>query len=775
MIKDKDIATQLLDKLNGLMTRQDSFRNEIEELRKEIHKLGVQETKSAIEPVILDQASVAENQEKQIHKNPKKLAFYGRKRPELKLNVEKFIGENLINKIGIIITVIGVGIGAKYAIDHELISPWTRIILGYILGLGLLGFAFRLRKEYENFSAVLLSGSMAIMYFITFAAYSFFALIPPALTFSLMVLFTLFTVAAAIQYNKQVIAHIGLVGAYAVPFLLSDGSGKVVILFSYMTIINMGILAIAFRKYWKPLYYSSFIITWLIFITWFIPKYEVTLHFELSWTFISIFFVTFYCIFLSYKLLRKEIFAVEDIILLLVNSVVFYGLGYAILHRYIVGEDYQGLFTLGNALIHYVVSIIIYRQGHADKNLFYFTAGLVIAFLTLAIPVQLDGNWVTMLWSVEAAVLFWIGRTKNAVVYELLSYPLMVLAFLSIVIGWPGVYNNLGTLQTIDRIVPLFNINFLASALFIASFVFINLINGKKQFASPLIRQTSLLQNMNFVMPGMLLIVLYFSFYLEIETFWNQRYIETMVTIHNGPRGVQEYFNDNINAYRTISEFIYSLLFLSILSALNILKLQKNLLGKINLGMNALAVGMFLVTGLIALGNLRENYLSQALSDYFYRGILDIGIRYVSFVFLAVMLYAVYRYIQQKFLDADLRKGFDIFLHITLLTIASNELINWMDLLGSGQSYKLGLSILFGIYALLLIALGIWKKKLHLRIGAIALFSATLLKLFFYDLTYLDTISKTIVFIVLGLLLLVISFLYNKYKNVIFEDRVESS
>ena len=96
-----------------------------------------------------------------------------------------------------------------------------------------------------------------------------------------------------------------------------------------------------------------------------------------------------------------------------------------------------------------------------------------------------------------------------------------------------------------------------------------------------------------------------------------------------------------------------------------------------------------------------------------------------------------------------------------------------MDIYEPGQSYKLGLSILFGIYALLLVALGIWKRKTHLRIAAMVLFASTLLKLFFYDLTDLDTISKTIVFVILGILLLIISFLYNKYKGLIFNDLSE--
>ena len=159
--------------------------------------------------------------------------------PQIKSDLEKFIGENLINKIGIAITVIGVAIGAKYSIDHDLISPLTRIILGYLVGLGLLGIGIRLSKNYQNYSAVLVSGAIAILYFITYFAYSLYRLMPQSIAFLLMVAFTAYAVFTAIQFNRQVIAHIGMVGAYAVPFLLGDKSGNIIILFSYIVIINI--------------------------------------------------------------------------------------------------------------------------------------------------------------------------------------------------------------------------------------------------------------------------------------------------------------------------------------------------------------------------------------------------------------------------------------------------------------------------------------------------------------------------------------------------------
>ena len=102
---------------------------------------------------------------------------------EVKKDWEKFIGENLISKIGILIIIIGVAIGGKYAIDNQLISPAARIIIGTLIGLGLEVFSIKLKNNYKNFSAVLSSGSLAILYFMIYFAYDFYALIPMPLAF----------------------------------------------------------------------------------------------------------------------------------------------------------------------------------------------------------------------------------------------------------------------------------------------------------------------------------------------------------------------------------------------------------------------------------------------------------------------------------------------------------------------------------------------------------------------------------------------------------------
>jgi uncharacterized membrane protein len=222
--------------------------------------------------------------------------------------------------------------------------------------------------------------------------------------------------------------------------------------------------------------------------------------------------------------------------------------------------------------------------------------------------------------------------------------------------------------------------------------------------------------------------------------------------------------------FKNIWVINYSLFFISVLGFLNFHKLRNDILGNINRGILLLAIIVFLTLGLLELSELRESYLEPVLSKKYATNGFYIWIRYVSFAFVALALFVLYQYNRMDFMKQKFPKIFDCLLHICILWIASSELIHCLDLSGYQDVYKLGLSILWGVYSLLLIALGIWKKKQYFRIGAIALFAITLIKLFFYDISELGTGSKTILFVALGVLLLIISFLYNKYKHLIFDE-----
>jgi uncharacterized membrane protein len=155
-----------------------------------------------------------------------------------------------------------------------------------------------------------------------------------------------------------------------------------------------------------------------------------------------------------------------------------------------------------------------------------------------------------------------------------------------------------------------------------------------------------------------------------------------------------------------------------------------------------------------------------------YFGVLEFLIRYIVVAVVALLLSTGQQTIKAYIPDAWVQKGWPLLAHTVTLAFISAEYLCWTTVRGSDNQYKLGLSILWGLYAMMLVVLGIWKKQKHLRLAGIALFMVTLLKLFLYDLAGAGTITKTVSFISLGVLLLVVSFLYNKYKDVLFgEDR----
>ena len=124
------------------------------------------------------------------------------------VNYEKYIGENLFGKIGILILVLGMGLFVKYAIDKEWINETLRTILGFGMGGLLLFVAWRLKDSYRTFSSLLAGGAFAIFYVTVAIAYHYYGLFSQTVAFILLVLFTGFMSSLSILYNRGELAII---------------------------------------------------------------------------------------------------------------------------------------------------------------------------------------------------------------------------------------------------------------------------------------------------------------------------------------------------------------------------------------------------------------------------------------------------------------------------------------------------------------------------------------------------------------------------------------
>jgi uncharacterized membrane protein len=256
------------------------------------------------------------------------------------------------------------------------------------------------------------------------------------------------------------------------------------------------------------------------------------------------------------------------------------------------------------------------------------------------------------------------------------------------------------------------------------------------------------------LMPALFLLVLYFTFGNEIDYSWS--YSIKSSSFHSP-------YIQNLKFFQQLSWFAFSFFFIAVLLEINRRVIKSSNVTLIKAAA-ILFIAIFLLQGLFVIGELRDNYLSLKHTSV-NPSIGMLAVRYICFIALACT-FTAWKYSLDKSNHTEVRLFTTIF-NISLLTIICNEFIHWMDLAGYQNQYKLGLSIICGLYALVLIFIGITLRQKHLRVGAIVLFALTLLKLFFYDLSSLSTISKTVVLVLLGIILLVVSFLYNKYKNII--------
>jgi uncharacterized membrane protein len=382
--------TRLEERIEALSKNMEQYRSEIAALKTEIRMLKGEPAATAIpQPVFKKQVPV---------KTP--------------VSFENFVGLTLIHFVGIIVLLIGLSIGVKYAIDAQLISPLLRIVLAYAAGILLLVVSMRVRKNYLVFSLILFSGAMASAYFTTYAAFEYYAIFPGGVAFGGMLLLTIFTVFNSLKYNRQEIAILGLAGAYAIPFFVSTNSGNIAGLFSYMLLINAGILIISFRKYWLALTMISFFTSWCIFITTMMTQSH-TAHFITLNSFAFAFFFLFLFNCVVFKLLKKQTFNSSDTFVVIADTLFLYFTACTLYPAYYQTDI--SFITLAFAIAYCAGALITKKiqplQMHLSNALFT----LAFIALVLFVAMEFQGFTVTIIWVLMAVAVFiggMIGKIK---------------------------------------------------------------------------------------------------------------------------------------------------------------------------------------------------------------------------------------------------------------------------------------------------------------------------------------------------------------------------
>jgi len=383
----------------------------------------------------------------------------------------------------------------KYAFDNRWIGELGRVAIGVALGLTLNVLGFRYHKRgWRIFSQILTAGGVALLYLSVYAAFGYYHLATQQAAFVYLAILIAEAAGLALLYNAPAIAIMALIGGFLNPILLRSDRDQYQSLFGYIVALDIG--ALALLKRWWGLGSLAFFGTHLLFWLWYGDRYHPR-----KLGAVMIFQTAVFLIFLFSHLARRlfrhqkpafedlgQLLAdpfklpamFEDLGLLSINPFVFFATSYYLLNPNY--HDWMGVFAVGMALGYAGAAKVLLDRKATTRSELLLMIGVALTFVTLAVPIQLKSNWITIGWAVEALVILWAGLETKSQRLRVAAHTLFALTIFRLVF-WDTPYEFRGLFT------PILNKYFLSSLLvtacLFAAVVLYKKLGERKQIPAP--------------------------------------------------------------------------------------------------------------------------------------------------------------------------------------------------------------------------------------------------------------------------------------------------
>lgn len=326
-------------------------------------------------------------------------------------------GGNTIVRVGVLVLFVGLAFLAKYAVDNAMLPPELRLAAIGAAGIGLFVFGFRLRRKTAGqmgYALTLQGAGVAVLYLTVFAAFRLYHFLPAGAAFAALGLICAFSAVIAMAQNALPMAFIGFAGGFAAPILVSTGQGNHVALFTYYLVLGIAIAGIAWARAWRPLNLLGFFATFGVATAWGVLKYRPE---QLASTepFLMGFFLIYVAASVMYAL-RHSLVGKKA-----VDATMVFGVpiaAFALQAGLVRDIEYATAFSsLALGAFYLALGWWMARrkggQHEASRWMAECFAALGLGFVTLAVPLALDGRWTSAVWAVEGAGVYWMGRRQG--------------------------------------------------------------------------------------------------------------------------------------------------------------------------------------------------------------------------------------------------------------------------------------------------------------------------------------------------------------------------
>ncbi|WP_106830123.1 DUF2339 domain-containing protein [Parabacteroides pacaensis] len=657
------------------------------------------------------------------------------------INYEKYIGENLFSKIGILILVVGIGLFVKYAIDKDWINEVFRTILGFVAGSGLLFVAERLQKKYRTFSSLLAGGAFAIFYVTTAIAFHYYGIFSQTAAFIILIVITIFMSVLSLLYDRRELAVIALIGGFIAPFLVSRGEGNYIICFTYLSILNIGMFGLALYKKWSELPIISFLFTYVIMFLFVIDirnEYGIPVT-PRGFIDLLLFATLFYLIFLLpvISILKNETPKMNRLLLwvIVANNFIYLGFGLYYLNNILTPVRLNGLLTLFVAIVNLAIVLWLRKERQDFRFLVYTMLGLVLTFVSITVPIQLEGNYITLFWAAEMVVLLWLYIRSGIRIYEYFAALMVAATFISCIMDIDySLFDLWGQAYSISQEPgSMFFNGLFATVLFtgIAFLTFAFLLQKHKSFF-----ETGKIIKYYHWNAGTLFIGIAFIYYNFIQEF-----------IQYLPAGVNI---QTVYLFTVAAILLLSYVFKKRFPVKDFLRLYG--LGEL------ISVGLSFWDLWISRDNLPEG------TGTWYLPWLTMSVTFL------ILFYVSRNYYTEFKSNLSHTNKYTVFLNVMAVFFWLGIVNRFLEQLSLPDEFNAGFSIALTIAAFVQMMVGMRLHWKVMRVISLFSFGIVLVKLVLSDLWLMPTVGKILVFIMLGIILLILSFLYQKLKDVLFKD-----
>ncbi|WP_422087699.1 DUF2339 domain-containing protein [Variovorax sp.] len=338
-------------------------------------------------------------------------------------------GGNMLVKLGVLILFLGLAFLLRYTAERVTVPIELRYAAVALVGAGLLVLGWLLRNKRAGYALILQGAGIGIFYLTTLAAMKLSGLLPASVGFAFLFGVAVLSAALAVLQNSPVLAIVAALEGFAAPVLASTGSNQPVGLFTYLLVLDIGIVLIAWFRAWRVLNLIGFVGTFTLAAGW-AHKYYTDDQYATVQPFLIVFFLLFTAIGLLFA--RRTLFDAPvqpaqplatraldtlrragrvDSSLVFGTPMVAFGMQVLLMRPWEYGAAFS---AMALAAFYLVLGRLVFAtqpKGLALLAEAYAIVGVI--FGTLAIPLGLEGQWTGAAWAVEAAGMYWLGARQQ--------------------------------------------------------------------------------------------------------------------------------------------------------------------------------------------------------------------------------------------------------------------------------------------------------------------------------------------------------------------------